>query len=100
MRKQAVRDGTYGTFDTETGAGWDSAWDLQLAKDSPEGSGRYRQGVHKKFSRVRSREMRAQKIEKNMEGMDQRMEDYYAEKAKRKPAKTFENVYKKLMLGK
>jgi hypothetical protein len=35
-----------------------------------------------------------------MEGMDERMEQYLAEKAGRKPANTFENMYKKLMLGK
>jgi hypothetical protein len=100
IRKQAVRDGTFGAFDKETGAGWDPLWDVELAKSRSAGSGRYRQGVHKHASRVRSREKRAQKIEKNMEGMDQRMEDYLAEKAGRKPANTFENMYKKLMLGK
>jgi hypothetical protein len=100
IRKQAVRDGTFGAFDKESGAGWDPLWDVELAKSRSAGSGRYRQGVHKHASRVRSREKRAQKIEKNMEGMDQRMEDYLAEKAGRKPANTFENMYKKLMLGK
>jgi hypothetical protein len=100
IRKQAVRDGSFGAFDKETGAGWDPLWDVELAKSRSAGSGRYRQGVHKHSSRVRSREKRAQKIEKNMEGMDQRMEAYLAEKAGRKPANTFENMYKKLMLGK
>jgi hypothetical protein len=100
IRKQAVRDGTYGSFDKETGAGWDPVWDVELAKSRSAGSGRYRQGVHKHAGRVRSREKRAQKIEKNMEGMDQRMEDYLAAKAGRKPPNTFENMYKKLMLGK
>jgi hypothetical protein len=100
IRKQAVRDGTFGSFDKETGAGWDPVWDVEMAKSKSAGSGRYRQGVHKHASRVRSREMRAQKIEKNMEGMDQRMEDYLAKKAGRKQPNTFENMYKKLMLGK
>jgi hypothetical protein len=101
LRKQAVNDETYGVFNTETGVGWDPQWDVDLAKSrSAGGAGRYRQGVRKHASRVRTREKRAQKIESNMEGMDERMEAYYAEKAGRKPPKTFENLYKKLMLAK
>lgn len=99
LRKQTIKDGTYGSFDSETGIGWDPQWDVELAKAKPRGSGRYRQRVPKNPSRVRNREQRAQRIEQKMEGMDERMEEYLAEKNSRKPEKTFENLYKKLMKG-
>jgi len=97
LRKQAVREGTYGSFSTETMKGWDPAWDVELAKNKPRGQGRHRLKVPKKTSRERTREQRATKIEKKMEGMDDRIEEYYVEKHSKKPPQTFENLYKKLM---
>ena len=67
LRKQAIQEGTYGSFDTTTGVGWDPSWDIALYS--------HRYQVHrfggiqpnKKTSRARTREERAQKIEKNLE---------------------------------
>ena len=99
LRKEAIRNGTYGTFDPEKGGvGWDPSWDVQLAVANPHGLGRYTaMRVPKKASHQRSREMRAQKIEAAMEGMDERMEEIQAAKHRNKPPVTFENTYKKLM---
>ena len=95
LRKQAIRDGTYGSFNgTE---GWDPEWDVELAKAKPRGQGRVPQlRIPKKTSRQRTRERRARKIEEQMEGMDERMEALMEEKSK-KPVETFEDVYKRLM---
>ena len=96
IRKQAIRDGTYGTF--ENGTGWDSAWDVELSRSKPRGQGRL---THMRVPKLpkyqRTREERARKIEEKMEGMDERMDQYHMEKQDAKPAETFENLYKKLM---
>lgn len=101
MRKQAIADGSYGSFNTETGLGWDSTWDVELAKCKQGGGrGRYRMSVPKKVKRHRIREERALKIEKKMEGMDERIDEYYRAKHAKKPESTFENTYKQLMRAK
>lgn len=98
LRKQAIRDGTYGSFDAEKGTGWDSAWDVELAMANPRGLGRYNAlRIPKKSAQRRSREERALKIESKMEGMDERMEELQAEKHRNKPPKSFESTYKELM---
>lgn len=99
LRKQAIRNGTYGKFDSEKGGvGWDPMWDVELAKASLGGLGRYTAlRVPKKSSRKRTREMRAQKIETAMVGMDERMEEVQAAKHRNKPPVTFESTYKELM---
>ena len=98
LRKQAIREGTYGTFDG-VNIGWDPAWDAEFLKpaSSAPTQGRYRLTVPKQTSRQRTREQRAQKIERNMEGMDERIEAYHVAKHEAKPADTFENLHKKLM---
>lgn len=99
LRKEAIRTGTYGTFDPERGGvGWDPAWDVELAKANPHSLGRYTaMRVPKKDKRVRSREVRAQKIESAMVGMDERMEELQAAKHRNKAPVTIENTYKELM---
>jgi hypothetical protein len=99
LRKEAIRNGTYGAFDPERGGvGWDPAWDVELAKANPHCLGRYTaMRAPKKDKMHRSREMRAQKIESAMEGMDERMEEMQAAKHRNKPPVTFESTYKKLM---
>jgi hypothetical protein len=98
LRKTAIRDGTYGSFDTETLRGWDAQWDIDLAITQGHGNGRIRLRVPKKQSRHRTREERAQKIEQNLEGMDERIEKFYEERLASKPPQTFERKYKKMML--
>jgi hypothetical protein len=98
LRKEAIRSGTYGSFDADKGTGWDSSWDVELAMANPHGLGRYSAlRIPKKSAQRRSREERAQKIEAKMEGMDERMEQLQAEKHRNKPPVTFENTFKELM---
>ena len=97
LRKTAIREGSYGTFNAETLRGWDAQWDIDLEIAKPRGNGRHRLRVPKKTGRQRTREARAVKIEKNMQGMQERIEEFHAEKQAKKPAETFENMYKKLM---
>jgi hypothetical protein len=97
LRKQAIRDGTYGSFQEAVG-GWDPAWDVELARVKPAGQGRLPQNrVPKKPKYQRTREARALKIESKMEGMDERMDAYHVDKHGAKPARTFENLHKSLM---
>jgi Mitochondrial ribosomal protein mL59 len=97
LRKQALNDGTFGTFNTETRIGWDPSWDIEVAKGKPRGQGRYQMKVPKKSKRERTREKRASKIETNMEGMDERMEALWADRQTKKPKKDFETKYKSMM---
>jgi hypothetical protein len=97
LRKTAIKEGTFGAFNPEALCGWDPQWDVDLAIVKARGHGRTRVRVPKKAGRQRNREMRAQKIEKNMEGMEERIEEFHSQKQASKPAETFENYYKKLM---
>ncbi|KAI2501216.1 hypothetical protein MHU86_13232 [Fragilaria crotonensis] len=89
LRKEAVRTGTFGSFDASTGIGWDPLWDnpgrmpsLRPPKDS---------------KRNISREMRAVKIETKLEGMEEQILAYRKVLKDRKPEQTFETYYKNLM---
>lgn len=101
IRKQAIQQGTYGSFDSTTGIGWDPKWDIELANTNGNGhngyinSGRYNIRPSKTTKRVRTREQRAQKIEQNMKTMDEKIDQYYTEKSEQKPIKDFEYYYKK-----
>lgn len=100
LRKQAIREGTFGSFNVSTGVGWDPQWDADLALAKTQGHGRFRIQPPKKAKRERTREARALKIEEKMEGMDQRMEELWVARQANKPAKTFQNRYKEMMRGK
>ena len=100
LRKKALRDGTYGSFDSETGAGWEPSWDLVL-KSSQYKVSRYG-GIlpPKKTSRERSREERAQKLEEQLETRLEKIEEYYTEKEEsRVQDQSFEARYKRLLRG-
>uniref|UniRef100_A0A7R9ZNN0 MRPL25 domain-containing protein n=1 Tax=Craspedostauros australis TaxID=1486917 RepID=A0A7R9ZNN0_9STRA len=98
LRKQALRDGTYGTFDVTTGVGWDPLWDPVLMPNQFKVSRYGRMQPKKKTSRERTREERAQKIEKNLETRLDKMEEYYANKETLKVKDTsFEAKYKQMM---
>lgn len=99
LRKQAIREGSYGAFNVETGSGWDPQWDVELAKIKPKGGGRINIRVPKKTGRQRTREQRAQKVERNMDGMDEKIEQHYAAIHDAKPPRNFDTEYKKLMRG-
>lgn len=96
LRKTAVKEGTFGSFDAERLRGWDPAWDVDLAVAKVRGRGRHRLRPPKTTKATRTREERARKIEKNMEGMAKRIEEFHAEKAANKPPRTFENTFKNL----
>ncbi|CAJ1953122.1 unnamed protein product [Cylindrotheca closterium] len=98
IRKKALRDGTYGSFDTETGAGWEPGWDLVL-KSSQYRVSRYG-GIlpPKKTSRERSREERAGELEEHLESRMEKIEEYYTEKEEsRVQDMSFEAQYKRLL---
>jgi hypothetical protein len=114
LRKLAIRSGTYGTFDAETGQGWDPLWDHAPKSRGADannddissqnkGGGNYG-GIQltllrppKETKRQRNREARAQKIEKLMEGMDQRIEEFRLEKEAKKPPPGIEEEFKRYM---
>mmetsp|Transcript_19012 Transcript_19012/g.27328 ORF Transcript_19012/g.27328 Transcript_19012/m.27328 type:complete len:140 (+) Transcript_19012:92-511(+) len=91
LRKQSIRDGTFGSFDTTTGIGWDPNWD-----GPPQSVGAIQLRPSKEHKRERNREKRAQKIGSKMEGMDDKIDKYYSDKLSKKPEKTFESTFKKM----
>lgn len=111
LRNLAIRSGTYGSFDAETGVGWDPLWDAPKAKPLAVGDGdgnillnkggnfRGIQSIRppKETKRQRTRESRAQKIEALVEGMDKKIEEYRLEIEAKKPPKGIEEEFKKAM---
>lgn len=87
-----MRSGTYGSFDSTTGKGWDPSWD-DVGK-----IGRLRSP--KETKRDRTREERASKIESLLEGTNDKIEEHRAKHEEGKPEKNFMNTYKKMMKGK
>lgn len=98
VRKQAVRDGTYGSFDAGTGSGWDPTWDLVLHSHRHHVTRFAGVQPSKKTSRERNREERARKLEQNLEGREEAMEQYYTDKEEsRVQDKSFEARYKRML---
>lgn len=96
--------------------GWDPLWDhaakakaVEIKNNSSgdimmENKGGNYGGIQltllrppKETKRQRNREARAQKIEKLMEGMDQRIEEFRLEKEAKKPPPGIEEEFKKYM---
>lgn len=118
LRKLAVRSGTYGNFDKETGIGWDPAWDAPTANNfattinnnnsddildtilltgsNPGKIASIR--PPKETKRQRSRESRAQKIEALVAQADQKIEEYRLELESKKPDTGIETEFKIAML--
>lgn len=91
LRKQAIKEGTFGSFDPETGKGWDPKW------DSLRQTGTMQLRPPKLTTRQRTREQRAQKIEKALEDMDEKIDEHYAKlKESRTKERSFENWFKDL----
>ena len=98
LRKQALAQGTYGSFDAATGAGWEPAWDLTLKQNQyqVERFGGIR--PKKKTSRERNREDRARQVEEQLESSQEKLEEYYINKQDiRVEETTFEAHYKKMV---
>ena len=91
IRKRSLLEGTFGSFDQQTGKGWDPAWDVprQVQRIRPP----------KETKRERTREMRAVKIETLMETMEDKIQEYRHQKNEKKPNKGIENTIKKMMRG-
>ena len=122
LRKRAILSGSYGSFNVETGVGWDPLWDSPKAKAQPvptqdvgeklmsmeqeeERGGNYG-GIQltllrppKETKRVRTREARAQKIESLVKGMDKKIEEFREEKMAKKPPPGIEEEFKKMVKG-
>ena len=92
VRKAAIIDGTFGSFDASTGLGWDPAWDKE---------GRLpwlRQPKLKK--RQRNREARATKIENNLEQVPKKIADHRAKLELKKPKTGIIAMIKRINLKK
>lgn len=119
LRKRAIRDGTYGTFDAKTGVGWDPVWDApQPNKKAILAHGNDDAGAMatidvlgsnpgliasirppKETKRERTREARAQKIEDMLAKADEKIEEYRLEQEGKKPKPGIEEEYKRLLKG-
>lgn len=89
MRKQAIIDGTYGSFDAEKG-GWLPEWDTVRAPQILR--------PMKEHRRDRTRADRAGVIRKNLEDMPAKIAAYRAEVKSRKPPPGIETLLKRLAL--
>jgi hypothetical protein len=98
VRKQAMRDGTYGSFDVTTGVGWEPAWDFALKSTQHEVS-RFGGIKPKKLTtRERNREGRALKLEEALETRVEKMEEYYVKKEElRVEEDSFEANFKRVV---
>jgi hypothetical protein len=97
IRKQALREGTYGIFDSNTGLGWDPQWDLALNVNQYKVTRFGGIQPSKKTSRERSRAERAMKIQDNLETRLEKMEEYYSGREEsRVQEKGFEETFKRL----
>jgi hypothetical protein len=101
LRKQALRAGTYGSFDTVNGVGWEPTWDIVLKSNQYKVTRFGGMLPSKKTSRERSREGRVKQLDEQLETAQQKMDEYYTEKEEsRVQDKSFEANYKRLLLAK
>eukprot|EP00532_Pseudo-nitzschia_australis_P001460 CAMPEP_0168187940 /NCGR_PEP_ID=MMETSP0139_2-20121125/15331_1 /TAXON_ID=44445 /ORGANISM="Pseudo-nitzschia australis, Strain 10249 10 AB" /LENGTH=165 /DNA_ID=CAMNT_0008110243 /DNA_START=41 /DNA_END=538 /DNA_ORIENTATION=+ len=100
IRKQAIKSGTYGTFCDQTGVGWNPEWDLVLQQHRYQVTRFGRVRPSKNTARERNREDRAAKLEANLEGCQQAIEEHYAQKEEsRVEDKSFEARMKRMARG-
>ena len=100
IRKNAIKNGTYGSFCDKTGTGWNAEWDLVLQQHRHEVTRFGGMKPSKKTARERNREERALKLEQNLEKRLELIEEYYTEKeASRVKDKGFEARMKRMAKG-
>jgi hypothetical protein len=100
LRKAAIQQGTYGSFDTSTGQGWDPSWDFVLKSNQHSSERIGNVQPSKKTSEQRSRQTRADKLQDNLSTQKQQMETYYKEKEQaRVQDRSFEARYKRMIRG-
>ena len=100
LRKKAIREGSFGTFNAETGVGWMPEWDLVLKRNSHRVT-RYG-GMHppKKTKRERTRQERAEALDQILETRLEKVEEHYVEKeAGRVQEGGFEAMFKRMTRG-
>lgn len=92
LRKQAMKEGTFGSFDSQVGVGWDKMWDPvgqvgTITFKPPKGT-----------KAQRTREGRALKIDLKMEGMDEKIDAHIKKLNDKKPQEyTFDVRYKRML---
>lgn len=113
LRKKAIREGTYGSYDPMTGIGWDVTWDTALLnKNNNHNSNNNNDNQsllnngnipwmelrpHKEPKRERTREARAKKIEDLLTVADDKILDYRIAQREKKPDPGIETLIKKMM---
>jgi hypothetical protein len=106
LRKAAIRQGTYGSYNPETGIGWDKSWDAGLfgqngnSDGTSINSGRINWMEIRGFkepTRERTRESRAQRIEALLSAADDKIVEYRQFKRDNKPEGGIENVIKRMI---
>lgn len=101
LRKKAIREGTYGSYDATTGVGWDVNWDTPGTSTSTVTNGNniawMKIRPHKETKRERTREARAKKIEDMLTTADDKILDYRRAEIEKKPEPGIENVIKNMM---
>jgi hypothetical protein len=98
LRKKAIREGTFGSFDSTTYTGWDPKWDVMNVGGGGINWMQIRRP--KETKRERIREARAVKIENLLAQADQKIADYKIERKEKKPEPGIVNTIKKMMKSK
>eukprot|EP00560_Eucampia_antarctica_P004609 CAMPEP_0197833854 /NCGR_PEP_ID=MMETSP1437-20131217/20335_1 /TAXON_ID=49252 ORGANISM="Eucampia antarctica, Strain CCMP1452" /NCGR_SAMPLE_ID=MMETSP1437 /ASSEMBLY_ACC=CAM_ASM_001096 /LENGTH=148 /DNA_ID=CAMNT_0043438147 /DNA_START=167 /DNA_END=613 /DNA_ORIENTATION=- len=96
LRKASISEGTFGSFNPETGKGWDPQWDIEVYNARGNIPSIRRPKRHK---RERNRENRAVKIESLLSEADDKIESYRKDMKEKKPDKGVETLFKRLMRG-
>ena len=105
LRKKAIREGTYGSYDAMNGVGWDPSWDLTTTINSNANSSSFNSSnipwmeirPHKESKRERTREARANKIEDMLTMADDKILDYRLAQKEKKPEQGIENLIKNMV---
>ena len=96
LRKQAIRDGVFGSYDPNTGIGWDPQWDIDSTTTESNQLPWMQIRPHKETKRERTREDRAVKIETLLEGADDKILQYRIAQREKKPERGIEVLLKKM----
>ena len=100
IRKVSIIEGSYGTFCTTTGVGWEKQWDIILHSHRYEVNRYGGMRPSKKTARQRNRGERAEKLEANLESAGELIDQYYADREEAKiEEKGFEARVKRMARG-
>jgi len=100
LRKKAIKDGTYGSYDAAHGIGWDKKWDEGLFAGNNVGKVNWMEiRGFKETKRERTRESRALRIEGLLANADDKIVEYRQSRRDNKPEGGIENVIKQMIKG-